>query len=104
MAGFEKAGGLIRQLSFTSREKGALGALQVISVSQPIIDKWVKNKFGSSLVVCVVAFSQGLLSLEARNGLEVVEIRRNSKGLMLQLNKSLGRGLVKKINVKVKTA
>ena len=104
MAGFEKVGGLIRQLSFSSVEKGALGALQVVSIARPIVDKWAENKFGSNLAVCVVAFKQGVLSLEVRNGLEVVEVRKNSKGLILQLNKSLERGLVKKINVRVEKA
>jgi hypothetical protein len=100
MAGFEKVGGLIRQLNFTSAEKGALGALQVVSIAQPIVDKWVVSKFGDRVVVRVVAFKAGVLKLETRNASEVVEVRKNSRGLILRLNRSLSFGLVKSLNIK----
>lgn len=100
MAGFEPVGGLIRQLKFNSAEKRALGALQIVSLGQTVVDKWAKRKFGEKVKISVVAYQTGALKLETRSGLEVIEVRKNSKGLILVLNRSLGRGLIKQLKIK----
>jgi len=100
MAGFERVGGLLRELKFNSVEKRAIGALQVVSLGQPVVERWSKNKFGEKVNISTVSYQLGVLRLEVRNNLEVIEVRKNSKGLILALNRSLGKGLVKEIKIK----
>ncbi len=101
MAGFEKVDSLIKQFRFNSTEKRALGALQVVSKSQPVVDKWVKNKYGEKIVVRVSQFNDGKLVLLVGNVVELVEIRKNAEGLRRRLNRVLSSNLIKSITVRV---
>ena len=101
MAGFEKVDSLIRQFRFNSVEKQALGALQVVSKSQLIVDKWANNKYKGIFKIQVVLFKDKTLTLGVENGTYVVLVRKDIKGLKTHINKVLGAGLVKEIRVKV---
>ncbi len=101
MAGFEKVDSLIRQFRFNSVEKHALGALQVVSKSQLIVDKWAGNKYKGIFKIQVVLFKDKTLTLGVENGMYAVLVRRDIKGLKTQINRVLGAGLIKEIRVKV---
>ncbi len=101
MAGFERVDSLIKQFRFNSTEKRSLGALQVVSKTQLVVDKWAKNKFGEKITVKVSQFSDGRLVLLVGNAVELVELRKNTEGLRKRLNRILSKDLVKEIVVRV---
>lgn len=103
MAGFEKVGGLIRQFKFNSAEKRALGALQIVSESQRVVNKWLGNKYEGKFLVKALSYDteNRVLTLGADNAPACVEVRKSAYGLILSLNKVLGKGTVRKIRVKV---
>jgi len=101
MAGFEKVDSLIRQFRFNSVEKQALGALQVVSKSQLVVDKWAGNKYKGVFKIQVVLFKNKTLTLGVENGMYAVLVRKDIKGLQTQINRILGVGLIKEIRVRV---
>ncbi len=101
MAGFEKVDSLIRQFKFNSVEKRALGALQVVSKCQIVVDKWVANKYKGKFKIQVVLYKDKILIVGVDNGTYAVLVRKDIKGLKTQINRVLGVGLVKEIKVRV---
>lgn len=101
MSGFEKVGGLIRQFKFVSADKATLGALQVVTLAQPVIDKWGTNKFGKKVKMTAVAYKDKNLTVTVGTNMELLEVRKSQKGLILQLNRTLGVGLINKLTIKV---
>lgn len=105
MTGFEKVGGLIRQFKFNSTEKRALGALQIVSESQRVVDKWLGNKYEGKFLVKVMSYDAENRTLTVRvdSTPACVEVRKSSYGLILALNRALGGGVVRKIKVRLQT-